>query len=274
MGISKTLRIEYDLSSQPYSIGDVLVFNERSLFFDEPIDFVFTFDPNKPAVPDPAFQHITTGNFLQHIEKLVPIAWCNPKIRSVEVMSHDALTGDRWPRTRGKYLFYDCMAEIAKHGPVPLQWKQPCPDFGDYVSVQLRRNPRNPGRDSDFDAWIEFFRTTDDNFVVIGEPSEMDDRLRLSNVTLTKDYNLNAAQDLGVILNSRCHMGAGSGPACVAWFNDKPYCVFNTAMGENFCEGYEFNGGRARFTWSKPKQTLIYEKETAGALTYEHASLQ
>ena len=44
---------------------------------------------------------------------------------------------------------------------------------------------------------------------------------------VAKDHHTVVAEDLALISTSAIHMGASSGPASMAWFNDKPYLVVN-----------------------------------------------
>jgi hypothetical protein len=160
------------------------------------------------------------------------------------------------------YLFYHLMQEFASQTALPaLRWGDV--QDGDHVSVQIRKNPYKPGWDSVIPAWVEFFRRTDDRFVVIGEVDELPD---LPNVEKRRGP---VDKDLEVILGARFHMGTVSGPCAVAWFNPKPYCLFNSNMGPGFCAGYH-NG---RFTWSKKRQSLLIEQETIESIQREYEAL-
>jgi hypothetical protein len=66
---NKRILIIYDLSSQPFAIGDILAFQEASLILREEnccadVDFAFVYDPAHPTVPDPALSSITADNCL------------------------------------------------------------------------------------------------------------------------------------------------------------------------------------------------------------------
>jgi hypothetical protein len=190
----------------------------------------------------------------------LPLGWCNPNVRSVSVIE------DGLPDDPSGYLFYSLMAEFAQHDALPaLQWGDV--RHGNYVSIQVRRNPHNPERDSEIAAWAQFMAETDDAFVAIGEVDLLPD---LPNVEKRRGP---VDQDLQAIVGARAHMGATSGPCTVAWFNRHPYRTFCSTMGDNFCAGFQSPHGRGRFTWSAPNQWTLTARETAALLKEEHANL-
>ena len=86
----------YDTSSQPFSLGDLLVFQAASLVLAEKhkvdfVDFVIVYDPADPASSDPAFAGtVTEDNVLYHVASLLPLAQVNQKLGSFFVFnSHD-----------------------------------------------------------------------------------------------------------------------------------------------------------------------------------------
>ena len=243
----------YDLRTQPYAVGDVLVMQEWALLQDCPIDFQFVFDPTRTV---PNQRYITDHS--ARLERLLPLGWCNPNVRSVSVVADS--------KQETGYLYYDLMAEFAKHERLPnLQW---CPvPRGDYVSVQIRQNPHDTERNSVLPAWVEFLATTDDSFVVFGDLDGIPD---LPNVRKSRGPIVN---DLLTLAGARAHLGASSGPATLAWFNSQPFTVFHTTMTEGWCAGYEHNGGRGRFSWSADRQTHLIETETVESIRREHQAL-
>ena len=217
-GKSKRLLIVYDLSSQPFSIGDILVFQEASLVLRAQhnlgkVDMAIVYDPNRPVAPDPAFREIDAESFLFHLSSILPAAQVNPHLGSVLLFdSHRQLEGyiaDNadvyfvWPSLSqyalGHYLFYYCFNELfrnhfERYGSLPplqsrpaaLRWAEQfiVEHVGAAlpVTVQLRSNKINPARNSKIDAWIAFFQRCaeqyDAKFIVICGAAEVDARLR------------------------------------------------------------------------------------------------
>lgn len=226
---------------------------EWALLQNCPIDFRFVFDSSHYVAGQ---EYITDRR--AYLEKLLPLGWCNPNVRSVEVV-------DR-PQIETGYLFYRLMMEFASQKALPaLRWGDV--RDGDYISVQIRQNTYNPARDSEIAAWAQFLAETDDAFVVIGEVDLLPD---LPNVEKRRGP---VDQDLQAIIGARAHMGATSGPCTVAWFNRKPYRTFGSTMNDGFCAGFEAPHGRGRFTWSAPNQWTLTARETVALLKEEHATL-
>ena len=116
-------------------------------------------------------------------------------------------------------------------------------------------------------------------FVIICARSEIDNRLReCSNVIIAKDYHTGVEQDMALIHTSAMHMGAGSGPATMAWFNNKPYLMVNTTYKSG--EFFERPGmirqeecDIQRFWFAGPLQRVANGTETAELLIREFALL-
>jgi hypothetical protein len=191
----KRLLMVYDLSSQPFSIGDILVLQEASLVLREQhaldlVDFALVYNPKHPAVNDPAFASITEQNVLYHLATILPVAQVNPYLGSLLLFnSHRHLirfiadNADRyyiWPPT-GKfiareYLYYTIFNEIIynyynEQGRIPyLSCRQNLMDWA-YTFYRERVYPHTPvtvnirnnrffhtERNSKLEAWIEFFQ--------------------------------------------------------------------------------------------------------------------
>lgn len=215
---ARRLLIIYDLSSQPFSIGDILVFQAAALVIRArhdlgKIDLAIAYDPDQPVVPDPAFREINAESFLFHLSSILPAAQVNPHLGSLLLFdSHrrlEAYVADNtdgyfvWPSlsqyASREYLFYHCFNELflehySRRGSLPplqsrpaaLHWAKAF--IAEHasgalpVTVQLRRNRVNPARNSDMDAWLAFFRECAERyharFIVICGPAEVDARLR------------------------------------------------------------------------------------------------
>ena len=271
--------VVYDTSSQPFSVGDLLILQEASLVLCdthhvEVVDFAIVFDPKIPASSDPVFAGtVTEENVLYHLASLLPIAQVNPRLGSLFVFdSHAHLqrhitdNADRyhiwpsgWKFATREYLspaiFNDLLyGHFKQHGSIPQLSCRPflrawadrfygehvCPQVP--VTVNIRNNKLwHLNRNSQIDCWVEFFRHCESRFpvkfVLICAYSEIDIRFReCTNVILAKDHHTGVEQDMALIHTSAIHMGAGSGPATMAWFNSKPYLMVNTTYksGEFF----------------------------------------
>jgi len=306
----RRLLVVYDLSSQPFSVGDTLVFQEASLVLRElhgldVVDFAIVYDPRNPVISDQAFARIDADSFLFHLSSVIPAAQVNPHLGSLLLLdSHEflesliadnAITYQVWPPfglyAGREYLFYHCFNELfysyfMEHGALPKLTSRPAARLwaeqfikqhvqsSFTASVQLRRNPNNPVRDSKHDSWLPFFRYCADRypikFIVICSASEVDARFRgLPNVVLAKDYLTNLEQDLALIEAASLHMGAASGPSAIAQFNRKPYCIFSWKINPALFRGITRDGRRHHFYFSTDLQSWITEEETTESLITE-----
>lgn len=310
----KRLLMIYDYSSQPFSIGDVLIFQEISLVLRDDlglgkVDFALVYDPARPVVPDPAFGHLDAKSFLFHLSAVLPAAQVNPYLGSLMLFdshahleSHVSANISRyhvWPGpaqyAAREYLYYECFnkflpAYFGRHGRVPKLESRPAAvkwaaafferHLNNHVpvTVQLRRNPQNPARDSNYDAWLEFFgrcmHAYPAKFILICAHSEIDARFRsMVNVIIAKDLGTSVEQDLALIEGAAIHLGASSGPGTIAQFNDKPYCIFNSVMPDKFVTGFTVEGNRGRFAFSTQFQYWITDRENADLLEVEFERL-
>ena len=269
------------------------------------IDFALVYDPDNPVVSDQAFSHVTPDNFLFHLSSIFPAVQVNAHLGSLFVFdSHSflesfiAANASRyhvWPPpilyAGREYLFYHCFNSVffdffnergflpeLKPRPVARSWAREF--IAEHAgsrragTVQLRNNPKTPDRNSNYDCWLDFFRycarTHPVTFIVICSPSEIDPRLRSSpNVVIAKDHFTNLEQDLALIEAADFHMGPSSGPATIAQFNRKPYCMFSWDLNSRLLKGLARDGQRHRFVFSTPLQSWMSEKETTDTLIAE-----
>ncbi len=300
----------YDLTSQPYSVGDILTFQEAGLVLLEKnncaaVDFALVYNPARPAAPDPVLSGITEDNYLFHLALILPVAQMNSRLGSLFLFnSHDHLERfvadnmDRylvWP-SAGTYfsreyliyrIYHELLAEYyQKNNRLPalnprpnmLSWAS---DFMHKhvfpflpVTVQLRKNKVNPGRNSNYDVWLEFFTVCKEQypvkFIIIGAESEMDERFkRCSNVLMTKDFRAGVEQDLALINGAAIHMGAASGPGSMALFGSKPFLLLNSLSEPLLTMGFIQNGNFARALFSSPVQQITVIPETLDMLNEE-----
>jgi hypothetical protein len=310
----------YDTSSQPFSLGDILVAQEASLILCQrhgiaKVDFALLFDPSSPAAADPVFKIINEENVFYHLASLLPVAQVNQYLGSVLLYNSaqqlHRLIADNpdmyevWPPawvqgTRqylNRYIFNTLLREhYQRHGALPRLTCRPflqkwATDFFAAhaagrvpVTVNIRNNKYfHHHRNSDIAAWCAFFTECQQRypvaFVLICALSEIEEQLRsVPNIVIAKDHGTSIEQDMALIQGSAIHMGAGSGPATMAWFNDKPYLMVNTDLRND--PFYEHEGmvevmqdGVQRFWFALPGQTIVGGRETPEMLATAFATM-
>ncbi len=307
---ARRLLMIYDFSTQPFSIGDILVIQEASLVLRKvrgvgQVDLALVYDPTSPVVPDPAFSQIGSENFLWHLSTVLQAAQVNPYLGSLflfdshrrleEFASGNLHIYDIWPPllqyASREYLYYRVFNEVLfdyfqKEKTLP-QLKSRVParawaqDFMERyvgsdvaVTVQLRRNPANPARDTDNDSWVSFFQFCQGRyparFLIICAQHEIDPRLRqCSNVVVAKDHCTNVEQDLALVDAAAMHMGASSGPGTIALFSGRPYCLFNTDLQVNLYKGSIREGDRATLFFGGSNQSFLFGRENPDLIATE-----
>ena len=214
----KRLLAIYDLSVQPYSIGDIIVFLEGSLvmselFYADKIDICFICDKDRPHA-DPIFNKLLRNNkHLHTLFTIMPIVQLNPRLGSIFVfesysrmqqfISDNSEQYHIWPTIeqleRKKYMYYQIFNTLHNYyirynsipqlilGDALKSWadkfyqERVFPDLP--VTVNLRNNPYfHKHRNADIDVWLNFFQYCISRypvkFVIICAFSEIDDRLR------------------------------------------------------------------------------------------------
>jgi hypothetical protein len=202
-GQPRRLLAVYDLTSQPFSIGDILTIQEATLVIREQeqldqVDFAILYDPSCSVCVDPAFASITPENIHSHLASILPAAQVNPHHGSLFIFNSSeqlhrfvAMHGSEyhvWPTawkfgTR-KYNYYYVLNELLHdyyltHGAIPhlscrpsaLRWAK---EFFERhvhaqvaVTVQLRKNKNIcPSRNTDIDDWLRFFAYCEDHYPI------------------------------------------------------------------------------------------------------------
>ena len=290
------LMLVYDFTTQPFSIGDILCFQEMGLCICKEkgyteIEFVFTYSPRNPVIRVPAFQHIKPDNFLKYVPWLIPVADVNPLVSSVKILTHEQYGGlskdgyQVWPPKLGvEYQFYAIMEHVLKHyekyksipylscKPDVVKWAH---EFcGDYVSIQLRRNPHNGKRNSRYTAWRDFIKSaTHQKFIIVCDKSEVDDRMRMPNVIFAQDHAISALEGMALIQASRFHMGASSGPCVMRMFSDKPYVLYNSQRAQDGAAGIRYNGSKAHYPYSTKHQWNRIDFESTELLIKDYEEM-
>jgi hypothetical protein len=208
----------YDLTYQPFSIGDFLVANGASLALSEienikQVDILIIFDKNN-ITKTKEFSHINTDNIYFNISSLLPIAQINQHFSSLLIFDNrfqaDKYILDNiqnykvYPNMKlygmGTYYYWDAMNSIFptyydKFGHPPYficrnyltswvnQFFLKHAEGKIVVTINLRNN-KNHGqnRNSKLDEWYKFFNYCNDRFnvkfIVICSINEVDERWR------------------------------------------------------------------------------------------------
>jgi hypothetical protein len=193
----------YDLSTQPFSIGDVLVIQEGSLVLREKyhlnlVDFALVYDPQYPSSSDPSFNSINESNALYHLASILPVAQVNQHLGSLFVFnSHLHLQRficdnkdlyHVWPEAQQfrerDYLYYHVYNDLLynyyrEHQTIPrlscrsflIDWAQTFYHERVYpavpVTVQVRNNKViSTVRNLHLDSWLDFFSHCEDRYPV------------------------------------------------------------------------------------------------------------
>lgn len=267
---SRVLAI-YDTTSQPFSVGDLLICLEASLILCTQhnvsyVDLAFVYSEDNPDCADPIFRgRVTKDNVFFHLASLLPLAQVNQNLASIFIFNSQAqlqryindnldlyhIWPSAWLMSKSKYLspviFNSLLYQhFEEYKSIPYLTCRPflrewaVNFYNDNlvdkvpVTVNLRNNSGwAQQRNSCMESWLEFFRHCETRykvmFIIICAFSEIDERFRqCSNVLIAKDHHTGVEQDMALIHTSAIHMGAGSGPATMAWFNNKPYLMVNT----------------------------------------------
>lgn len=286
----------------------------RAEYGVDKIDFALIFSPRRPAAADPVYNSITEDNVLFHLASVLPVAQVNQHLGSLLVFD-SSLHLQRyisdcadlyyvWPGGRKfalkDYLYYEVFNEVLykqfkQHGkvlpltgrPVLTEWARRFYRDHAYPRIPVTVNIRNNKayqvhRNADIKAWLDFFEDCETRypvvFVVICAFSEIDERFRkCGNVILAKDHHTGIEQELALIHTSAIHMGVGSGPVSMAWFDTKPYLMVNTHYGPTYFKNpdmvVQVEPGIQRFCFANSLQRIVTSVETKEILTEEFARM-
>lgn len=215
---ARRLLAVYDLSAQPYSIGDLLTHVMGSLVEAqrqglEKVDYAFITDPERPPV-DPVMRSlIQSDNRYFHLLSILPVVQLSPRLGDLKVF--DTLGRLKaeieehperhriWPSMEDldalKYKYYDVLKSLhdehLRGSPLPRftysatlrQWAEAffeahCQGRVPVV-VNLRNNPNfHHHRNSLLPAWQAFFQAAQDRypikFILVCASSEVDPTIR------------------------------------------------------------------------------------------------
>lgn len=258
------MNVVYDLAVQPYSVGDMLFHQQASIILrkGEAVDFTVVCNPKNPVGASVKLRHITKDNYQEHLKWLMPVAQVNPYIQTVTLSAVPEKSG--WPYA-SKYSYHDQVKLFAQSHPFEAirprfeteGWAHDYLLEHGHITIQIRRNPSRTARNSDYPVWAEFLKQRKEKFVIVCAPNEVDDSLRLPNVTIASDeVGQDTEKICALIYASDCHIGVNSGPGCIKMLGQKPFFWFKDPT--NNIEGFK-NG---RFTWNNKRQNVSPETET------------
>lgn len=270
--MEKRLLAVYDLSCQPYSIGDMIMFQSVALALATHhqlplIDLACVLNVDRVPL-DPVFaRRINPDNALHHLLKILPLVQFNPRLGSVFIWENETeltpfLARNEYalvwpaPGDRG-YFHYVAMQFLANYyhtyhaipglvAPQSLwEWgrdfyrKNVLPQIP--VTVNIRNNAGfGQDRNSAIDVWLAFFDYCAGRypvkFVIICGITEVDPRLRnLPNVIVAKDRHTSLAQDITLVSMAAAHLGTASGPSGITMVDEYqiPMALFNADCRPN-----------------------------------------
>lgn len=216
--VGKRVLVIFDVSSQPFNIGDFILIQEAALVLcsrhgTEFADIAIVHESKLPP-SSIEFSSITDDNVFKHLASILPVAQINQKLGSVFIFnSHRQLERHLtnnidncivWPSpvqyAAKDYAYYRALNDqiydyFEEFHEIPL-FK--CRDFLNTwaenfyienlnshipITVNLRNNKLfGTHRNSDMDAWLAFFKSCTGKypvkFIIVGSRQEIDDRMR------------------------------------------------------------------------------------------------
>lgn len=202
---NKRLLLIYDLSTQPFSIGDILTLQEASMvlrlkFNVDLVDVAIVSNVVDLKLNDAVFNKINSNNYFYHLASILPVAQVNPFLGSIFCFNSqdqlEAYVSDNieryeiWPTGwkaifTKEYLYYSVFEEVLlpyfeRTGAVPSltcrphfnEWaKQFFKDNANSnipVTVNIRNNPyHQKERNLNLEEWIQFFKDCEHIYPIV-----------------------------------------------------------------------------------------------------------
>lgn len=304
----------WDFRSQPYSIGDLLILQEVALILCHQhnvnlVDVCILAERFQPARPSFVSLNVNSHNYKELIISLFPVILTGQHIGAIYFFdSHcylEKYVVDNihrycvWPTG---YL-YATMEDLnllsltficefyKKYNFIPyLSFRTELVNWAKLfikqhispmipIVIQLRNaKGYNPSRNSNIDAWLEFFQYCENRFpvtfIIICAKSEVEEQLRsLSNILIAKDFDTTIDQDLALIYCAAAYMGMSSGPSTVAVFTSKPYSIFKAHLDSYPNDLRVKHQWGENFVFSNEHQRWISGIETSPILIDEFSRL-
>lgn len=210
----------YDLRTQPWSLGDMLVFLVATQCVSKEFEVRFVFDEyHRPS----AFEYIP-GNPGEHLQLMKDIAL------SIEGCVGVSCGGSSdWPEKTNEYLNYWLWNDVIynfylSNGQVPTlktkysEWAKAFREKNNtkgLIHIRKHKYIQN-NRDAKVENWGNFVKTLEENVVVIGDV-EIDGAINIKEPV---------GHQLALIETSKWMMASNSGPAMMAIFNKIPVRMF------------------------------------------------
>lgn len=252
------MRVTYDLRTQPWSLGDLLLFLgvcrtkfgsfEVNFRFDENIRPAhFEFIPQQPG---------------KHLQLMLDTATCIHGCDAVGVSGESS----EWPETTSYYLHYWLLDQLKTWPTLECKHKfqEWARDFmfsyGTEGVCHVRRHPYiSDGRNSNIPAWKEFFDRMNCRVALLGDVPELETK----KAVVPK---AGVGCQLALVELCQWYMGASSGPLTMAWFGSAPYRVFNASIPEQ----YPYKNGSMT---KGPENKWFLGQETADLLLAQQQEL-
>ena len=294
----------WDFNQQTGTLGDAITFQEvlnclRCMHRlasgeDHNIDICYIDDNKHPNVENP--RYMKTHEWKQLIKST---HLGNPYVSSVYEFSTNTDFNQFFTRYKDEYLTwpgdnvaYDIriihhffeenkfIPKLSCH-PETINWAL---DFVDnhvspsiLIVVQIRKNVRNPERNTNIEALYDFFRSYKSNdfykFIIVCHQDEIDETLeKLDNVIFVKRHNATLEKELALIQIAYAGIFPQSGMYPFAAFTGVPYLMFNYYVRSSQ-PVQVINEKNPYFNYNSKYQRIFFEKENFHLLKTEFERL-
>lgn len=199
----KRLLLVYDTSSQPLSIGDLIIFQAGAMALLaevnlNKVDFIILYDPASPVSSDKTYSDIDAENIFYYLSSVLPVCQINPNLGSmlifdsrqilskfiVDNLDYYEVWPSSWKFSSKDYLYYDMMDNVLykyyqnfgkniqlKSRPFLSHWAfeyfETEINSAIPVTVNLRNNNTyQKHRNANLEAWLSFFKDCQNKYPV------------------------------------------------------------------------------------------------------------
>jgi len=277
----------WDFENGRAAIGDTIIFHEILLIIAKEnnlneIDICF-------VNPEPSGKNIYQSTDKMVIENIISVSKVNPQSRSIFMFDDNDQFSWFFNYFKHKYIvfpnpylpfatvsnwhhlteFFERNQYIPKlcSDDRDLKWayeftEKYCSDKVP-ITVSLRKNTRDSGRNANIEQWILFFdfvanKYPQFNFLVIGTKEEIVPELldRDNLIFAKRETESTLLQDLALIEASKAYVGHESGVSFFPWFIDKPALVLGVDQNNvHFGHALKKHG---QYNFSTDKQKIFW----------------